>query len=398
MIKTSEGVLRLRKLHRFFPISIIAIFILIFSSFVDIETTEKRYNVHAGHTSFLQEKNSPTIEKEITLSAVGDVLIHSPVYEDARVSDGFDFNPMFKHVKTYLDSSTVTIANQETMIGGEEMGLSSYPSFNSPFEVGDALKENGVDIVTLANNHTLDRGEQAITNAIGHWQTIDMLYEGAYQSQDDQEKIRVLETEEGISIASLAYTYGTNGIPVPQGKEYLVNLIDREKMQEDIIEAKKVADVIVLSLHFGNEYEPYPNQSQKDLAKFAADLGVDVVIGHHPHVLQPIDWVEGEDGQQTLVAYSLGNFLSNQQKYNQRVGGIFGFSITKQMEGEEEKIKVHSPTFVPTYVHFENDYTNFRVIPMFQLMDDQLNNAQEKYEETKQHVNQYINEVDFLEK
>lgn len=398
MIKTSEGVLRLRKLHRFFPISIIAIFILIFSSFVDIETTEKRYNVHAGHTSFLQEKNSPTIEKEITLSAVGDVLIHSPVYEDARVSDGFDFNPMFKHVKTYLDSSTVTIANQETMIGGEEMGLSSYPSFNSPFEVGDALKENGVDIVTLANNHTLDRGEQAITNAIGHWQTIDMLYEGAYQSQDDQEKIRVLETEEGISIASLAYTYGTNGIPVPQGKEYLVNLIDREKMQEDIIEAKKVADVIVLSLHFGNEYEPYPNQSQKDLAKFAADLGVDVVIGHHPHVLQPIDWVEGEDGHQTLVAYSLGNFLSNQQKYNQRVGGIFGFSITKQMEGEEEKIKVHSPTFVPTYVHFENDYTNFRVIPMFQLMDDQLNNAQEKYEETKQHVNQYINEVDFLEK
>ncbi|MBT2652814.1 CapA family protein [Oceanobacillus kimchii] len=388
----------MRMLHRFFPVSIIAIFILIFISFINIETTEKRYNVHAGHTSLLQEKNSPTIEKEITVSAVGDVLIHSPIYEDARVEDGFDFNPMLKHVKTHLDSSTVTIANQETMIGGEEMGLSSYPSFNSPFEVGDALKENGVDIVTLANNHTLDRGEQAITNAIEHWQSIDILYEGAYQSQEDQENIRVLETEEDITIASLAFTYGTNGIPVPQGKEYLVNLIDQKKMKEKIIEAKKIADVIVLSLHFGDENERYPNQSQKDLAKFAADLGVDVIIGHHPHVLQPIDWVEGEDGHRTLVAYSLGNFLSNQQKYNQRVGGIFGFSITKQMKDEEEKIEIHSPTFVPTYVDFENDYTNYRVIPMFQLTNDQLTNAQEKYEETKQHVNQYINEVEFLEK
>ncbi|WP_413233000.1 CapA family protein [Oceanobacillus sp. 1P07AA] len=388
----------MRILHRFFPITTIAIFILVFISFFDSESIEKKYHVHAGNTSLVQEKNVPTIEKEITLSAVGDVLIHSPVYEDARVGDGFDFNPMFKHVKTYLDSSTVTIANQETMIGGEAIGLSSYPSFNSPFEVGDALKENGVDIVTLANNHTLDRGERAITNAIGHWQTIDMLYEGAYQSKEDQEKIRVLETEEGITIASLAYTYGTNGIPVPHGKEYLVNLIDREKMQKDIIEAKKIADVIVLSLHFGNEYEPYPNQSQKDLAKFAADLGVDVIIGHHPHVLQPIDWVEGKDGHQTLVAYSLGNFLSNQQKYDQRVGGIFGFSITKQIKGDEEKVEVHSPTFVPTYVHFENDYTNYRVIPMFQLSDDQLNNAQEKYEDTKQHINQFIDEVDFLEK
>ncbi|WP_452462164.1 CapA family protein [Oceanobacillus iheyensis] len=388
----------MKRLYRFFPVSIITIFFLLFMSFIDIETVEKRYNVHAGHASLLQKKTAPTIEQEITVSAVGDVLIHSPVYEDARERDGFDFNPMFKQVKTYLDSSTVTIANQETMIGGEEMGLSSYPSFNSPFEVGDALKENGVDVVTIANNHTLDRGEQAITNAIGHWQSIDMLYEGAYQNKEDQEKIRVLETEEGISIASLAYTYGTNGIPVPQGKEYLVDLIDRKKMKEEIIKAKKLADVVVLSLHFGNEYEHYPNQSQKDLAKFAANLGVDVIIGHHPHVLQPIDWVKGEGGHQTLVAYSLGNFLSNQQKYNQRVGGIFGFSITKRVKGEEENIEVHSPTFVPTYVYFENNYTNFRVIPMYQLRDDQLENAQQKYEETKQHINQYINEVEFLEK
>src|SRR5699024_4256921 len=118
-------------------------------------------------------------------------------------------------------------------------------------------------------------------------------------------------------------------IPVPDGKDYLVNLIDKELMKEDIKKAKEQADAVVLSLHFGNEYERMPNEGQKELVQLAADHGVDVVIGHHPHVLQPIDWVEGEDGNKTLVAYSLGNFLSGQDEFYRRIGGIFKFSIQK---------------------------------------------------------------------
>src|SRR5690625_413237 len=174
------------------------------------------------------EQNEPvqTVE-EITISAIGDILIHSRVYDDAKEGKGYNFLPMLEHVKNYLGDTTITFANQETMIGGTEIGLSTYPAFNSPTEVGDALKAMGVNIVSLANNHTLDRGEKAIQHAIQHWEKIDMMYVGAYKNAEDQSRLRVMETEEGISVAFLAYTYGTNGIPVADGKDYLVNLIDK---------------------------------------------------------------------------------------------------------------------------------------------------------------------------
>src|SRR5690606_20321550 len=231
-------------------------------------------------------------------------LIHNSVYNDAKVNQGYDFKPMLERVKPFLSDATISIANQETMIGGVELGLSSYPTFNSPTEVGDALKWAGIDVVSLANNHTLDRGEEAIQRAIKHWETIDMMYTGSYKDSQDRDQLRIYETEEGISVAFLSYTYGTNGIPVPVGRDYLVNLIDQELMAQDIQNAKEKADVVILSLHIGNEYERMPNQLQKDLVQFVADQGAYVVLGHHPHVLQPIDWVTGENGNRTLVVYS----------------------------------------------------------------------------------------------
>ncbi|SES97014.1 poly-gamma-glutamate synthesis protein (capsule biosynthesis protein) [Oceanobacillus limi] len=267
-------------------------------------------------------KQALNFKQEITISAIGDLLIHRPVYNDAKVEGGYDFTPMLKRVKPYLNHSTISIANQETMIGGEKLGLSSYPQFNSPTEVGDALKWAGVNVVSLANNHTLDRGEEAIQRAIEHWEQIDMMYTGAYKDEKDRENIRVMETDEGISVAFLSYTYGTNGIPVPVGKDYLVNIIDRELIAMEIAEAKDKADVVVLSLHFGNEYERMPSQEQKDLVQFAADQGVHVVLGHHPHVLQPLERVTGENGNETLVAYSLGNFLSGQDEFYRRIGAF----------------------------------------------------------------------------
>ncbi|WP_188457006.1 CapA family protein [Virgibacillus oceani] len=342
-------------------------------------------------------KEPEKIEKEITISAIGDMLIHSQVYKDAKVAGGYDFTPMLDAVKPFLNSSTITIANQETMIGGESIGLSSYPRFNSPVEVGDALKDAGVDVVSIANNHTLDHGEEAIQQAIQHWETIDMMYTGAYRDQEDSNDIRVYETQEGISVAFLAYTYGTNGIPVPDGKDYLVNLIDRDNMAGAIEEAESKADVTILSLHFGNEYERLPSEEQKDLVQFAADHGVEVVLGHHPHVLQPVDWVEGESGNKTLVAYSLGNFLSGQDEFYRRIGGIMKFTIHKTIVGEEETIDVTSPKFVPTFVTYQ-DWRDYGVIPMYQLTNEQLPNAQEHYEEIKAHMSQWMPELEFIEK
>jgi poly-gamma-glutamate capsule biosynthesis protein CapA/YwtB (metallophosphatase superfamily) len=343
-----------------------------------------------------EQKEPIEFKQEVTISAIGDMLIHNSVYNDAKVDEGYDFKPMLEQVKPYLSDTTISIANQETMIGGVDLGLSSYPSFNSPTEVGDALKWAGVNVVTIANNHTLDRGEEAIQRAIEHWETIDMMYTGAYKNDEDSENIRVLETEEGISVAFLSYTYGTNGIPVPNGKDYLVNLIDQELIASEINEAKELADAVVLSLHFGNEYERLPNQAQKDLVQFVADQGVDVVIGHHPHVLQPMEWVTGESGNKTLVAYSLGNFLSGQDEFYRRIGGIMKFSISKTVKDGETTIDVHTPQFLPTFVKYEN-WEDFEVLPMFQLTNDQLPNAQQHYEEIKAHMSQWMPDLTFME-
>lgn len=359
---------------------------------------EKADKDASNHETFESEgkKKTEAIHKEITITAIGDMLIHDSVYEDAKVDGKYDFRPMLDQVKPYLKNSTITMANQETMIGGIELGLSSYPSFNSPYAVGDALKDAGVDVVTIANNHTLDGGEDAIDSAIKHWESIDMMYTGAYKDEADSEKLRVYETEAGISVAFLAYTYGTNGIPVPGGKNYLVNLIDRGLMESDIKKAEKQADVVVLSMHFGDQYEKQPNDEQKALVQFAADLGVDVVIGHHPHVLQPIDWVKGEDGNKTLVAYSLGNFLSGQDEFYRRIGGIFKFTVQQTVKDGNESFHVKEPKFMPTFVMF-NNFADYEVVPMYQLTNDEIPNARKHYKETKAHVSQWMPGLGFIE-
>lgn len=334
---------------------------------------------------------------EITISAIGDLLIHSTVYQDAFNGTQYNFSPMFDKVAPFLQESTITMANQETMIGGVEIGLSTYPTFNSPQEMGDALKEAGVDVVTLANNHTLDKGEPAIQAAISHWESLNMTYTGAYKSKKDQQRIRVVQTDQDISVAFLAYTYGTNGIPVPNGKEYLVNLIDREKIAADIKKAKEQSDVIVLSLHFGNEYERMPSEEQKDLVQFAADQGVEVVIGHHPHVLQPVDYVKGKNGNKTFVAYSLGNFLSGQDEFYRRIGGMVEFTIRKtESRGEADKIEIVSPKFLPTFVDYTSEAA-FEVIPMYQLTNQTLPNANKHYKEIKMHMSKLLPDIEFIE-
>ncbi|WP_186576301.1 CapA family protein [Aquibacillus kalidii] len=336
------------------------------------------------------------LEKEITLVAIGDILIHDRVYNDAKTSKGYDFLPMIERVKPYLEDATVTIANQETMIGGEEIGLSSYPQFNSPYEVGDALKDVGVDVVTLANNHTLDRGSAAITSAIKHWNNLKMTYTGAYENEADSKRIRVLSTDEGIDLAFLSYTYGTNGIPVPDGQDYLVNLIDKDKIATDIREAEELADVTVISYHFGNEYQRMPSKEQKDLAQFASDLGADIVIGHHPHVLQPVEWLQGKEGNKTFVAYSLGNFLSGQDEFYRRIGGALRLTITKD---DEQQITVKNPEFLPTFVDFKivnGKMTQFEMFPMKEVTDSQLVDANQHYLQIKQHLSQWLPELSFI--
>ncbi|MDG5787851.1 CapA family protein [Evansella sp. AB-P1] len=400
-------------------VAICALIILIFGSIVFVFQTEEEYvedeklsesdsvndfseNNEEEDEGSLEQKNELEEEDEIeekvevtsaTIAGVGDVLIHRSLYYDAYVEGEYNFKPMLENTKPYISQADIGFANQETMLGGVELGLSDYPLFNSPTEVGDALQYIGIDVVSIANNHTLDVGEQGVLNAIDYYDSVGMVYTGGYRSAEDRLEIRTIEAN-GIIFSFLAYSYGTNGIPVPDGKEYLVNLIDREQINEDIIAAKEVSDVVVLSLHFGNEYEPMPNENQKSLANEFAQTGADIIFGHHPHVLQPMEWIEQEDGRRTFVAYSLGNFISGQEGVEREIGGIAQLEVKKTTKGEEVTIELGDPRFVPVFT-YKHNWRNYKLHILEDIGDDVLMNAQQHYENTKEHVAQWMPELRF---
>lgn len=303
-------------------------------------------------------------------------------------------------MKPYLENADITVANSESIIGGKELGLSSYPKFNSPYEIGDTLKDAGVDVVNMANNHTLDRGEAAIVNATNYWNQLGITYVGTAISEEEAEQIKTI-TKNNIVFSFLGYTYGTNGLVAPVGKEYFVNYIDLEKMKSDIERAKEVSDVIVVNLHMGVEYERHFNEEQQQIAQSLADFGAHIVFAHHPHVLQPAKWYEGEKGNKTFVIHSLGNFLSGQDQLYRRIGAILQLDVKKtvfyDVAGKEiSKVEILNPQLLPTYVKFHN-WRNYEILPLYRLTNHELANAYEIYEEIKSHMTQYLPELHFIE-
>lgn len=342
-----------------------------------------------NHSSRSQASTEKELVQTATIGAIGDILIHDWVYEDANTDSTYDFKPMLSHFKPYLEQPDYLIANQETILGGVELGLSSYPTFNSPQEVGDAFIDAGVDFFTIANNHSLDKGERGILAEIDYFNRVGKPYVGAFKDAQDQQNLRVMNIN-GIKAAILSYTYGTNGIPVPAGKDYLVNLIDQEKMKAEIQRAKKAADIVIMGVHWGNEYQRLPSTVQKDLAQYLVNEGADIIFGHHPHVLQPMEWLTDENGKKAFVIYSLGNFLSGQMRDYKDIGGLATIDIKKKVNSAGVTIELSNPTFLPTYVSNQN-LTNYRVVPLKDADGFGLTNAVQKNEEIMQHMTQWLN-------
>lgn len=323
-------------------------------------------------------------EETISLGAIGDILIHDWVYNDAQTNNSYDFNPMFQHISSILQQPDVLLANQETILGGKEFGISSYPLFNSPQEVGDALLQAGVDIVSTANNHSLDKGEKGLIASLDYMDKIGLPHVGTYRNPEDKQSL-VIVNKNGIKIAYLSYTYGTNGIPIPKGKDFLVNLIDREAMKKEIHHARKEADIVVMSIHWGNEYQRFPTAEQKELGQYLINEGTDIIFGHHPHVLQPMEWLKAADGRDALVVYSLGNFLSGQNWDYKDIGGMATINVTKSINESGVTIKLGQPDFFPTYVS-KQKLRNYRIVPLKEAGNYGLKNAAEKYLEIQQHM------------
>lgn len=341
------------------------------------------------------EEEIPLSEHHVQLMVVGDIMMHSPQIDAGKTEDGYDFFPFFSEVKPLFDSADLVLGNLETTFGGADKGYTGYPLFSSPDELADALKLAGFDVVTTANNHSLDRGAQGLRRTIDVLEEAGLKTTGTFRSAEEREQILVMEQNE-ITIAILAYTYGTNGIPVPQGEEYLVNLLNEENMERDIALAKEKADFVVVCIHFGAEYQTEPNQEQKMWVDKLFEWGADLVFGSHPHVLQPYEireWLEKDHRRRGVVIYSLGNFISNQRDHPRDIGGILSVHLRKV--GDQASIE--NVDFIPTYVHryWEHDQRVYQVLPMKKLVDERsfphlsesdYNLLEQRFQQTLDHM------------
>lgn len=294
----------------------------------------------------------------ISFAAVGDNLVHPCIYIDARnraVAGGraYNFKPAFRDVAPIIAEADFAFINQETPMAGEFFGYSGYPRFNSPQDLGYDLVELGFDIIGLANNHMLDKGAAGYAGTAAFAKTLGATTIGAYESEEDYNNIRVIE-KDGFKVALLAYTEHTNYLSLPAGSTLYVPYISDEEITRQVGEAKKIADAVIVSLHWGTENTYTPTAEQTRLAQLMADLGVTVILGHHSHTLQPIVELTGKEGNKTLCIYSLGNLISAMEYARNMLGGIFGFALVRT----NGVVTYEAVSFIPTMYHFGPSYYN----------------------------------------
>jgi len=346
-------------------VALIAALIMIASLFASCENGEEAETkeVFESISTSVENDTEPVPEKSrVSFFAAGDNIIHECVYLDAMTAatsigapSEYYFSGMYANLRDKISSADLAFINAEGPLD-PDYSPNGYPTFNAPREAGDALVDVGFDIINLANNHMLDyHAEVGLRGTINYWKTKDVMTVGGYEGETDYNTIRTIDRN-GIKIAVLSYTYGTNGNYLPAGTTDLwVPYIDDADIVRHIKEAKTLADCVIVSMHWGTENEFSPSAEQKRLAKMIADEGADVLIGHHSHTIQPIEWVEGANGHKTLVTYSLGNFLHTQLNSYNLVGGTVSFDIVK--DAETGDVTIENPVFDPTVCHYTADTT-----------------------------------------
>lgn len=317
------------------------------------------------------EEEKVIIEKdrEVSFLAAGDNLIHGLIYYIGDQGDGsYSFDRMYERVSDEISSADIAYLNQETICGGTQLGLQSYPTFNSPYEILDSVAAAGFDWISTSSNHSMDVGEEGILSQLSHLEELPQLIQtGTNASADEAKEYKVIE-KNGVKIGLLSYTYGLNGFALPDGKEYLVNLIDEDRIREDMKALNQISDVQVVSMHWGVEYQFEENEEQRALAQLLSDEGADVIIGTHPHVLQPMEVLKGEEGNETLVMYSLGNFVSAQDVNSRMLGGMAKWTLV--YHPSDKSVSFKNICFEPTVMYFDPSGTDVQVYPLSEYTDD----------------------------
>lgn len=361
--QTSKNTKNLSKKVLCIIVLIVLLFLIIFfkDNFVNLFNSIFNTEIPTSSTTSIDSKSnnitdvSSSIEPiTFTFTALGDTLCHNTQYWDAynKQTGIYDFSYVYDDIRSYTEASDITISSLETTFAGEDRGYSNYPTFNTPDSLATALKGIGIDIISTAGNHALDYGYTGLCRSIDVLNNAGLSHLGTYKSAEEQEQILIKDVK-GVKIAFINYTYGTNGIPVPSGKEYCVNLIDKELIKKQIAQAKEAkVDMIVACMHWGTEYKTTANSEQKELADFLFKNGVDVIIGNHPHVLEPMEKriVTLDDGtiKDCFVVYALGNFTADQREEITRDSAILNLTITKNSDG---KISIDKVNYVPIYMY-----------------------------------------------
>lgn len=309
-------------------------------------------------------------KNKVRLGATGDILLHLRLIKEAQQTNGtYDFNHQLSDVKDLFDSVDVSVVNQESIIGGERLGYTDFPNFNSPVEIGHLLKDYGVDMVTIANNHVLDRGEEGLQSAIKNWNKIGLPYVGAYASEEDYHQLRVIH-KNGLRIGFVSITKDMGFNSVINRKPWLVDHFKGSSVQHISkrlrkIKAKNLVDIMVVSIHFGKEYHFIPTSDQLEISRTISDAGADIILGHHPHVLQPIDVLFNSRGHETFTTFSMGNFFSGQKGVFRQIGGFLAVDIEK----EEPHLppKFSNPEMTLTYCDM---YQGYKVRKLSDLVDE----------------------------
>lgn len=342
-----------------------AIIILLFSFSCSVKNAPARTD---GPVVSSPEQKIPSVKKDsvkipryipfkdsfaaATISLAGDLMCHITQYTYAKTKDGkYDFNPSFAEVKKYLSAADLAIGNLETTFAGAEKGYSGYPNFNTPDEYAEALKNAGFDLLVMSNNHSMDTEEKGLLRTIEVVEKNKFHRTGTYVSQRDRDSVRIFNLN-GIRLGVLNYTYGTNFLLPSKGKEYMLNLIDTALIKSDISVARKQgAEAVLVYFHFGPEYHTEPSEYQKQVVAKTIEYGADIIIGAHTHVLQPMEFYKTQNAMLDtgFIAWSLGNFISNQKDRYCDAGVILNLMLEKNVT--KNKIRIAEASYIPTWVY-----------------------------------------------
>lgn len=338
------------------------------------------------------EDDTKDKSSSISLLATGDGLIHNKVALYAEKNGGFNFKPYLSEVKDIVKKFDIAYYNQETAFGTPG-NYSYYPGFSVPSEYGDAMIDAGFNMVSLASNHAYDKKESGIMTSLAYWRKQkDVMYNGISDSYENQKNYQIRE-KNGITYALLSYTYGTNGGSIPSDKQYLVNIYSNETAKKDIEALRDKVDVLIIAMHWGVEYQLEPTETQKSQAEYLASLGVDIIIGNHPHCLQPIEW-KGN----TLVIYSLGNFISNQIELYSSIGykGAVGAFAMVDINKTNDKINLNNLRVELLFTYRNESEKYYKVIPFSKITTKYLKDYQEVYETYKNVIQKYDSSINVL--